>query len=228
MRGAWHQTLIPVLALLMVGVGADAQTICTAAPKLSVAVAEGALLTVTLDAPCQKGARATLSHAGFRFTVRLDDHGHYLAVLPALDAAGQVTAAFAEGGVLTAAQSVPDLGDQRRLALQRPKTMRISAKGTARLTFLGDAGLPDPLLVQIVDLDPPAGADGDATSLLLIADVTPESCNHDLMVRTLVIRAKAAPQSDAILLSMPACGADTAGAHLSLDLGAAIQIPAAQ
>lgn len=211
------------LALLMASAGAHADATCTTAPKLTLTASGHALLTVTLDAPCQKGARATLSHAGFRFDVRLDDQGHYQAVLPALEPAGQVMAAFADETVLNAAQSVPDLGDQRRLALQRPETMRISAKGTVRLTFLGDASLPDPLLVQIADLAPPAGTDGAAPSLWLVADVTPESCGHDLMVRTLVIGAKTAPQSDAILLSMPICGADTAGAHLSLDLGATIQ-----
>lgn len=217
MRGAWAQALLPVLALLVAG-AAKADTAC-AAPRLTLTAAKGAMLALSLDAPCQKGGRVTLAHAGFRFSVGLDAGGHYQVTLPALDAAGQVMATLGDGQVLQAAQPVGDLGEQRRLALQRPATMRLSGSGAARLTLLGDASLPDPLLVQVADIpsDP-----GKAMPLALIADVTAQNCGHDLMVHILRSGAKLPVQSDAVLMSMPACGADILGTHLSLDLGAAL------
>jgi len=219
MRGVWAQALLPMLALLLASAatGTRADTAC-AEPRLTLTVAKGAMLHLSLDAPCQKGGRVTLSHAGFRFAVGLDADGRYQATLPALDAAGQVTATLGDGQVLQAAQPVGDL-DQRRLALQRPATMRLSGSGAARLTLLGDASLTDPLLVQVAEI--PADQ-VKAIPLTLIADVTAQNCGHDLMVHILRSGAKLPAESDAILMSMPACGADTLGTHLSLDLGTAL------
>ena len=57
---------------------------------------DGAMLGVTLVAPCHADERVTLSHAGLMVTARTTATGSLFTSLPALDMAGMVTVTFAD------------------------------------------------------------------------------------------------------------------------------------
>lgn len=196
-----------------------------AAPSLTLAAAVNAALDVTLAAPCHGGEAVILSHAGLGFRVRLDAQGRYGARLPALDPGGDLSARFDDGTMVDAARPVPDLGDHRRLTLatRGGAPLRLQAGVGVRLTLLGDPTLPAPQLLQIADLPPGLPQPGSPPpDLALIADVTPQSCGHDLLATTLLTAGTAAPRSDAISLAMPDCAPGAGAGHLSLDLSAQI------
>ncbi|MGC5198506.1 hypothetical protein, partial [Aphanothece microscopica] len=88
---------------------------CT--PGLRVSAAPGALLDVALTAPCDGGARVVLRHGGLAVTGRLTNAGQLSVLLPALDAAGDVSAILPGGGGLVAAAPV-DLSAVERFAVQ--------------------------------------------------------------------------------------------------------------
>ncbi|MBS0563959.1 MAG: hypothetical protein JSR87_05625 [Proteobacteria bacterium] len=209
--------LAPLCLLALAATAPGSAFAACAAPLLTVAAAPQAMLRVAVDAPCLPGAVADLVHGGLGFRVRLDDSGRFSTALPALDPSGLVTASLAGGTTLAARGPVPEMAGVRRLALATRGTtaLRLDVGDGIRLTILGDPSLPGPRLVQIADL--PAG--GPSPHLTLSAEVTAQSCGHDLLATALLVSGDSAPQGEAISLAMPECGPDAQSAHLSLDLG---------
>lgn len=189
---------------------------CTA-PGLTVTPAPQATLRVAVEAPCLPGAVTDLTHGGLDFRVRLDDRGRFSATLPALDPSGLVTARLAGGATLAARAPLSDMGGVRRLALATRGTtaLRLDVGEGVRVSILGDPSLTGPRLVQIAEL--PAG--GRTPPLRLTAEVTAQSCDHDLLATILLAGGDSPAQGDAISLAMPQCSPDARSAHLTLDLG---------
>ena len=190
----------------------------------------GAMLGLTLAAPCHAGERVVLRHAGLAVTGRVDAAGALHVSLPALDNAGAVAVEFADGTEVQAAVSVPDLRGVRRLGVQwqagdafalhgleggaelqtagdvsaaHPGVIGAAQGGW--LVTLGDASVAAPLLAQVYTYPADAGLSADVA---ILATVGPDTCGHDMLGQTLSSAAGAVSVTD-LTLSMPACDATT-------------------
>lgn len=87
-------------------------------PSLSVEPVEGAMMRVTVVAPCEPSQQITVAHHGLSFTATLSMTGTVTFALPALVAQAQVTVKLPDGGSLAASVPVPDVAAFARVALQ--------------------------------------------------------------------------------------------------------------
>ncbi len=79
--------------------------------------APGAMVELTLEAPCRANQKADIFHAGTRFTVRLDERGLARALVPALEEEAFFSALFADGRAESTDILMLTAGDYRRFAL---------------------------------------------------------------------------------------------------------------
>ena len=189
---------------------------------------DGAMLGITLVSPCHADQRVTLSHAGLTVSAKTSVTGSLFTSLPAMDMAGQVTVAFADGTREEAAMPMPELADVQRFAVQwlgddrfalnafrngatygepghltaQPLAMLdgITEAGAA-VVALGDASAPLPLLAEVYTLP----ADGKA-SLTIEAQVTAQTCGRELLGETLDSRGGKVVVKE-LTLAMPSCDA---------------------
>jgi hypothetical protein len=78
----------------------------------------GAMVGLTLLAPCQPDQRVVLKHAGLAITARTSASGALFTVLPGLSAVADVQVAFANGESATASAALSDFENMRRFAVQ--------------------------------------------------------------------------------------------------------------
>ena len=197
---------------------------------------DGAMLGVTLVAPCHAEERVTLSHAGLTITAKTSVTGSLFTSIPALDMSGEVAVTFADGTQEQAAMPMPELVDLQRFAVQwsgddsfalnafrngatygepghltaQPLAMLdgVTEPGAA-VVALGDATVPLPLLAEVYTLP----TDGTAT-MTIEAQVTAKTCGRELLGETLDSRGGTVTVQD-LSLSMPSC--DTLGDFIVLN-----------
>jgi hypothetical protein len=202
--------------------------------NLGLTAQPGAMLGLSLTAPCHASERVVLRHAGLAVTGMTDAGGMLVASLPALDAAGLVAVEFADGTEVQAQVQVPDLAGIRRLGVQwqagdafalhgleggadlqtagdisadHPGVMPDGVKKSKGgwLVSLGDASVPAPLQAQVYTY--PADARLRA-EVAILAPVGPDTCGHDLLGQTLTSADGAVSVTD-LTLSMPPCDGKT-------------------
>lgn len=189
---------------------------------------DGAMLGVTLVAPCHAEERLTLSHAGLIVTAKTSATGSLFTSLPALDMAGKVTVTFADKTTEEAMMPMPELQDLQRFAVQwsgedrfalnafldgatygepghltaQPLAMLdgITEAGAA-VVALGDASVPLPLLAEVYTLP----TDGKA-ALTIEAQVTAQTCGRELLGEMLDSRNGKVSVQD-LSMAMPGCDA---------------------
>ncbi|UWQ07832.1 hypothetical protein [Aliiroseovarius crassostreae] len=88
---------------------------CT--PSLTGRVEDLAMMTLTVEAPCNANAEVEFSHEGLRFTEYLDDDGRVEVTVPALTRDAKVSAYLAETSVAHLELTVPEAAQYRRAAL---------------------------------------------------------------------------------------------------------------
>lgn len=196
------------------------------APALHLALAEGAMVAVSLIAPCDLGARVELHHAGLTLTERVASNGQMTARLPALDQAGRVEVRFADGRSVAAVRPMPELAHLRRFAVQwagaqgfvlhgiengaelgdkddiSPSQPGIIPAGDALggwLSQLGDPNVDAPRLAQVYTY--PLAGDAD---VVVQVPVTATSCGQALNGQTIRSEAGVAVATD-LILAMPDC-----------------------
>lgn len=189
---------------------------------------DGAMLGVTLVAPCHAQERLTLSHAGLMVTAKTSITGSLFTALPALDVAGKVTVTFADNTREEALMPMPEVQDTQRFVVQwsgddrfalnafragasygepghltaQPLAMLdgITEAGAA-VVALGDASVPLPLLAEVYTLP----ADGKA-ALTVEVPVTAQTCGRDMLGEMLDSRDGKVTVQD-LSLAMPDCDA---------------------
>ncbi|MEX1233606.1 MAG: hypothetical protein WEB56_01300 [Roseovarius sp.] len=227
--------------------GEPAQTLVDALPSeepaprlgcdyaLKANVAPGAMVSLSLDAPCAPGERFTLHHNGMMFTEVTDDGGHASMLVPALSRKASFIAAFANGDSAVASAEVESLEYYQRVAVQwqGASGMQLHAlefgagyddaghvwAGAARdvaaaadgnrgfLTRLGDAAQPEALMAEVYTFPSElAGRDGDI-DLSLEAEVTEANCNRDIEAQALQVQASGALNVQNVTLMIPDCDA---------------------
>ena len=107
---------------------------------LSVTALPGAMLQLSLAAPCHAGERVVLRHAGLAVTGKVGAAGGLQVSLPALDTAGAVAVEFADGTDVQSAAAVPELRRMRRLGVQWQSGDAFALHGLEGGAELGAAG----------------------------------------------------------------------------------------
>ncbi len=87
------------------------------APSLKATVGKMAMISLDVSAPCNAGQEVEFSHAGLRFTERLDGNGALSLDLPALAPDARITALLENDNSANVEISVPEASQYRRVAL---------------------------------------------------------------------------------------------------------------
>lgn len=204
----------------------EARTEC--APTLDLAVQPGAILTVAISAPCHRGERIVLRHAGLNFTARISIHGTLSLEMPALEAEALVTAFFRDSEMVLGSVSVPDVAEFQRFALQWTADdvfdLRISEgdriyvgsrearnkSGVKKIRTFGDTLVDRPMFAEVYTY--PADPDTKVEIVVEVV-VTPQHCGRSLAAETILSSAGMVEVST-VPVSIPAC--DAAGNILVL------------
>lgn len=209
---------------------------CSATMKAKPA--DGAMVHLTLSAPCQVNARVQLYHDIMQFTARTDAIGQLELSVPAFVSDAAFLAMFADGTATSAVATVPDATDYARVALQWQgrNAMQIhafefdaefggeghvwsEARGAHKgpggfLTVLGDASLPEGKVAEIYSYPQGTSATAGVVRLSIEAEVTAANCGREIMAETLQPDEAGKMMPDDLTLFMPSC--DAQGEYLVL------------
>ncbi|MFX0542378.1 hypothetical protein ACEWPM_011670 [Roseovarius sp. S4756] len=203
--------------------------------SLQADVAAGAMVALSLDAPCAPGERFTLHHNGMMFTEVTDDGGYASMLVPALSSRAAFIASFPNGDGAVANAEVEGLVYYQRVAVQwqgnagvqlhalefgsdytgeghvwsgASRDVAAAADGNRGfLTRLGNAGQPDGLMAEVYTFPSQlAGRDGQV-ELRVEAEVTEANCNRDIEAQALQLQADGALRVQDVTLMMPECDA---------------------
>ena len=206
-------------------------TIAEACPvTFDVMAQPGAMLGLTLIAPCQPNTRVVLRHAGRAITATTTATGALFLDLPGLASDGAIEVMLPAGETFRDAAALPDLGQIRRFAVQwqaddafqlnvietdagiethvsaaKPQTAPLGGvvPNGGYLTLLGDGSTDLPLLAAIYTFSADAGI---AADVVVEAAVTPATCARELLAETLMSMGGAVIITD-LSLAMPECDA---------------------
>jgi hypothetical protein len=207
-------------------------------PELRLAAVSGAMIHLSLAAPCNPGERIVVRHSGLSFTTRTAANGHAVMVLPALRSQAVVAVYLNDSRLVLGEVAVPDAKDYTRFAVvwEYPAELElrvadgdkvlvgsnvVSGSDHQRVMALGSDSVQSPVMAQVYSL---AGADlGDATITGEIR-ITPASCGRTLRLET-VFAAKGVTTRKEHQVAVPLCG--TAGDILVLkNLAPAVKVAA--
>lgn len=195
----------------------------------------GAMVNVTMTAPCNASDRVTLHHQGMMFSDVMQPDGTLSVSIPALAEQAIFIASFASGDGAMATAEVTSLPFYDRVAVQwkgeaglqlharefsadyfteghiwaaSAGNLTAAAKGEGGfLTRLGQMDTPDALVVEVYSF--PSGTAQRSGEVLLSveAEVTPKNCDTAVEAQTLQIRGGGALRTHDLTLEMPGCDA---------------------
>jgi hypothetical protein len=207
--------------------------------SLDLAVAENAMLSVTLIASCHPNERVVLKHAGLAVSAQTTLTGAIFTDLPALERDAKVEVLFKDGSSLSSSIEVPEIASVRRFAIEwqaddafqlhgfengagygdkgdvsganpnRPAA-GVPASG-GFLSVLGDSTTENPLLAEVYTFPVEAGAKPD---VVVEAAVTASTCGREMLGETLLSLGGTVTSSD-LTVAMPEC--DAIGDYLVLN-----------
>lgn len=206
---------------------------------LVVTPAPGAMLDMSVYAPCDQGQPVEISHAGLFLDARTGEDGQLVMQIPALEAEATLTVTFADGRSNTDTTTIPDLAQHERVVLQwtAPATLLLhayefgagygddghihaghplvpGAAGHGFLSVLGDATIPQARLAQVYSYPTgPSGRRGQV-ALEIEAPITAASCGRPLIATAYEMLGGTTAQPRTIRLDMPEC--DGTGGYLVL------------
>ncbi|HEY9040322.1 MAG TPA: hypothetical protein VIN05_15425 [Roseovarius sp.] len=203
--------------------------------KLAADTVPGAMVVLSLDAPCAQDQRFTLHHNGLMFTHVTDAGGHASMLVPALAKSAVFIVAFPNGDGAVASADVESLDDFQRVAIQwqgdsgvqlhafefgaemgsdghvwaaARRDVAAAVEGDRGfMTLLGDAAQPEALMAEIYTLPSrPNGRDG-AVALQVEAEVTQANCAKDIEAQALQMRPGGTLNVQELTLAIPECDA---------------------
>ena len=207
-------------------------------PSMQLTAVEGAMIHLSLYAPCNRNERIVVRHSGLSFAVRTRTDGAATVLFPALKPEATVAVYLADARLVLGKVSVPEVAGYSRVAVMWEwpaelglrvadgdkvlvgTTPSIGAIG-ARVMALGSPDVQSPVMAQVYSVP---GRDLDLAHLTGELRITPASCGRTLRLDTV--------QSDAGVtrtqeqsVPVPLCG--TAGDILVLkNLGADLKLDA--
>ncbi len=215
-----------------------AATECT--PTLGLTAQSGAMLAVRISAPCHRGERIVIRHAGLNFTARVSVEGDLALELPAFESEALVTAFFRGSEVLLGSVTVADAAAIQRFAVQWAGAdvfdLRISeddrvyvgthearnSAGGQKIRSFGDPLVDEPMFAEVYTY--PADPDTKVEIVVEVA-VTAQICGRSISAET-ILSSSGIVDVSTVPVSIPAC--DASGDILLLkNLAPAMKIAAA-
>ncbi|WP_412564914.1 hypothetical protein [Thalassobius sp. MITS945101] len=205
-------------------------------PSLSLTAQTGAMVLMTVDAPCLPDQRVTFHHNGLMFTHMTDTDGQLAVSAPALATSAVFIADFGNGDGAVGHVMVPDLDQYERAAAQWRGDLGIelharefgadygqaghvwngalqATQAGAALTLLGDRALPESYRAEVYTV-PAAVSEGGDIQLSIEAEVTAMNCNQDIQAEAIQWHPSGSLDVRELSLSVPGC--DTVGDFLLL------------
>lgn len=199
--------------------------------KLELVPQPGAMIGISLLAPCNPEERVVLRHAGLAVTARTSSGGSVLTAIPAMKVDATVEALFPSRERSVAMISVPEFASMRRFAVQWQADDAFqlhafeggagygdeghySAAYTGKpgtggfISILGDANTDLPLLAEVFTFAP-----GKDAEVVLEAAIDAETCGREILGETLLSEGGKVVVTD-LTLAVPEC--DAAGDILVL------------
>jgi hypothetical protein len=184
-------------------------------PSLALASSAGAMIDVSLRAPCNADERVVIRHAGIPFTAQMGADGRLSLTLPALERNAVVAAYFEGSAIALATVEIPDVEHQSRFAFQAPypvefqlraeegETLHLGgASGSGRILILGSDQVAEPHLAQVYTFP---GVDLASSSLSVKVRVTEQTCGRSFKAETRVSQGGAVT-AQTLPVTMPICG----------------------
>jgi len=195
----------------------------------------GGIVTLRLDAPCQPYARVVVYHDALRFAARSDSSGALSVDMPALRSEAAFLVSLPDGSSVSAVANVPEAAEYERAALQwqgrsalhihafeygaeygeaghvwaeAPSAPEAGAEGRGGfLLRLGDAELPQPMMAEVYSFPRDTSRRDGTVRLSVEAEVTTETCAHEIEAETLQPGLGGGMTPAALTLYMPGCEA---------------------
>lgn len=194
----------------------------------------GALVDLSVSAPCQPNARVVVHHHGMIFSAVTDDQGLFETLVPALAERAIFIAAFDDGTGSVATARLTDIADFDRIVLQwsGPGGFQMHAREfgaaygepghvwsgaepqadadrsvTGQVLRLGGTDTLAPLTAEVYSF-PVAAADRSGTIELSVeAEVTAQNCGRDISAQLLERQGSDSLRTRELEVSVPACDA---------------------
>ena len=196
-------------------------------PELQLSTQPGAMIRLSLAAPCNRGERFIVRHAGLAFSARTQADGFATVTLPALRADALVAVYLQDSRLVLGKITVPDVSAYSRFAIvwELPADLDLrvtdgtkvlvgsgtsASDGDQGVIALGSTAVQSPVLARVYSVRSQTLGDADITGELRI---TPASCGRTLRVDTVYSSGGIATTADQAI-SVPLCG--TAGDILVL------------
>lgn len=188
-------------------------------PQLELGAAPLGMIDLALTAPCNRGERVVIRHAGLSFTVQTSPEGTLRLQLPALETEALVAAYFNSAQIALAKVTVPDATDHVRFAVQMayPAQFDLRAEADGQVSVgsygrtaampgrsiqpLGLGTVSQPLLAQVYSY-PSADM---AADLSVEIKITADTCGRTLPVETLLARGGKVSVTK-LAVAVPLCG----------------------
>jgi hypothetical protein len=190
-------------------------------PVLDLAALSGAMIHLSLSAPCNRGERIVVRHSGLSFAARTQPDGQATVVLPALKTDAMVAVYLQDAQLVLGKVTVPDAATYSRYAImwELPADLElrvtdgdkvlvgstIASLGAdeQRVIALGTPTVPSPVLARVYSVPGPDLGQADITGELRI---TPASCGRTLRVDTVTSISGKATSAERVI-AVPLCGA---------------------
>ncbi|WP_299787491.1 translocase [uncultured Marivita sp.] len=195
----------------------------------------GAMMTVTLSAPCHGSDRVTFHHNGLMFTEVMQPDGSLTVDVPALTENALVIASFMDGAGAVATAEVTSVPFYDRVALQwrgnaglqlharefdaeyftdghiwqgsiADPTRAATGEG-GFLTKLGAADAPDALLAEVYTFPSGMTEASGTVALTVETEILASNCDTSVEAQTLELRNGSALMSKELTIDVPGCDA---------------------
>jgi hypothetical protein len=225
----------PIMTETPLAVPLDIAPVESCQMELTAYETKAAMVQLTLNAPCQINARATIHHQGMMFTAITDDLGGFDLAVPALTQEAVFIIAFDDGEGAVASTSVPSLDGYDRAVLQWQGDMGFSLHalengadygatghvwhGAAQdtgiaedgnggfLVRFGDVETLNPLIAEIYTYPKNAGPRDGSVLISVETEITQANCGRDLAAQSLQIVGDMEIQALDLEMMMPECDA---------------------
>lgn len=202
--------------------------------SVSARAMAGAMVALTITAPCNAQDRVTIHHQGMMFTETLSDTGELLTKIPALDQNAQFVVSFANGTQSMAQAEVPSLTFYERVVIQwrGDAGLELHARefgadyfenghvwhgtaGNLAATAMGQGGFmmrlghdkgPQARQAEVYSF-PTATIKRNGNVLMTVeAEVTPRNCSQQVEAQTLELDNRNGLRVRDLTVEIPGCG----------------------
>lgn len=184
----------------------------------------GAMIGLSLLAPCHSNERVVLMHSGLAVTAKTSESGALFGALPALTSEVEVEVRFSSGDRAITGIDMPEAEGVRRFAVQwqdadafqlhafeggadydQPGHYSAENSGTpgqgAFVTLLGDRSTDLPLMAEVYTFTHEKDAE-----IVIEAEVSEATCGREILGETIMAEAGQVNVAD-LSVAMPACDA---------------------